>query len=158
MAIKLKAAALIRHRGKVILIRERHNPLKPHRLNIVKGTFEPEKDSTIQAAAIREAKEEAGAKIKLKHLLGISHLRYEGDDIITFTFVADLVGTKFGVAAVEQQATFGSPESIADVKLYTRKELASFKPKDFVGVRAYQAVQDYLKGKKFSLDALKNVK
>src|SRR5690554_1867222 len=104
--IKLKAGVIVRWRKKVLLIRELNNRTGFYRWNIIKGTFEPDKDRDIQATAIREAKEEAKASIVLKSLLGIYHL-HDGDDVLTmFTFIADLKKKEFGVRQKNEQTTF----------------------------------------------------
>ena len=155
-AIKLKASVIVRHQGKILLIREHHDPKHPYRLNIVKGTFEPDRDTSILETAVREAREEANAKIKLKYLLGAYYLLDGHNAIMTFTFIADLLNPKdIGIVSEKLQATYSKTEKVNMVRLFSRKELAKLKPKDFVGMRGYLAIQDYLKGTKFPLETLK---
>ena len=156
--VTLKASVVIRHHGKVLLIRERHNPRHPYRLNIIKGSFEPGKDISIFDAATREAREEANAKIKLKYLLSAYYLLYEQNALMTFTFIADLLNPRHvGVVSKKLQAQYSKTKRINEVKFFSRKELARLKPKDFVGMRGYVAIQDYLKGIRFSLAAVKTL-
>lgn len=152
--VKLKAGVIVRHRGKVLLIRERHNSRHPYRWNIIKGTFEPGRDASILDAAIREAREEANAKIKLKWFLGSYYLLDSRDALMMFTFIADLLNSNIQVLPEENQAKYSKSENIAEVRLFTRKELTQLKPKDFVGLRGYLAIRDYLKGTKFPLGVI----
>lgn len=149
--IKLKAAVIVQYRQRVLLIRELNNRTKQYRWNVIKGTFEPSKDRDIMATAIREAYEEARARIVLRHLLGIYYLRDQQDSITTFTFLADLVSSKVGLASKEQQARYRMGEDIIEIKFFTRDELQKLQLKDFVGKRGFLAIQDYLNGKKYPL-------
>lgn len=152
--VKLKAGVVIQYRGRVLLIRERHNPTHPYRWNIVKGTFEPGKDLSIMHTAIREAREEAHAKIKLRHLLGIYYLLDGHTSITMFTFIADLLKSSSKISEKRSRLSQKNGEDIIEAKLFTKKELTVLKPKDFVGLRGYLAIQDYLHGKRFPLGCL----
>ena len=148
--VKLKAGIVIRHRGKVLLIRERNNRLHQYRWNIIKGTFEPGKDSSILETAVREAREEAGAKIKLKYFLAAYYLLDGQNALMMLTFVADLLDPRVGAPSPKLQSKYGS-DNVIGVKLFTKKDLTKLKPKDFVGMRGYLAIQEYLKGTRFPL-------
>jgi ADP-ribose pyrophosphatase YjhB (NUDIX family) len=152
--IKLKAGVVVRHQGKVLLIRERNNRLRRYRWNIIKGTFEPGIDASIVKTAIREAREEAGAKIAVRHLLATYFLLDKTDAIMLFVFVADLIGSRARVAPQKLQA---KNEHVVEARFFTRRELARLQPKDFVGMRGYLAIRDYLKGTIFSLNVIKTL-
>lgn len=152
--IKLKAGVVIRYRGRVLLIRERHNPAHQYRWNIIKGTFEPGKDPSLLEAAVREAREEASAKIKIMWLLSTYYLLDGKNALMMFTFIADLLDRRVKVLPEKLQAKYSKRERITEVKFFTKKELIRLKPEDFVGMRGYLAIRDYLQGKRFSLKVL----
>jgi len=153
----IKVGVIIRQKTKVLLIRERHNPTDDFKWNIVKGTFEPEKDRSLIEAAKRESKEEADANIKLKYFLSTYYLLDNGTALIMFTFVANLLNSKVRVLPKKTQAKYSSTEKIAEVKLFSKEELRRLKPKDFVGMRGYLAIQDYLKGVRTSLNIIQTL-
>lgn len=154
--VKLKAGVIVRHRGKILLIRERDNRTHQYRWNIIKGTFEPGKDASIIETAIREAREEAGAKIKPKYFLSTYYLLDGDNSLMMFTFIADLVDQKIGVLPQEIQSRYGT-DNIIEARFFTRKELSKLKPGDFIGMRGYLAIRDYLKGIKFPLSIVKTL-
>ena len=148
--IKIKAGVIARHQGRVLLIRELNRCTGRYKWNMIKGTFEPAKDASILDRAIREAWEEAGARIKLKYFLSAYYLRDGRDALMTFVFVADLVNKNFGVLPKTVQAKYGE-DTVIKVKLFTKKELLQLKPPDFIGQRGYLAVREYLTGTKYPL-------
>lgn len=152
--VKLKAGVIVRHRGQVLLIRERNNRTRRYAWNVIKGTFEPGKDASIIETAIREAREEANAKIKPRYLLRTYYLLDRNDALMMFVLVADLIDSRIGVAPREVQAQYGTRGNIIETRFFTRKELLKLKPSDFVGMRGYLAVRDYLSGKRFPLNIL----
>lgn len=152
--VVLKAGVVIRHRGRILLIRERNNRTLKYKWNIIKGTFDPKKDTSIISTAIREACEEAGAKISLKYFLGIYYLKDDRSALTMFTFVADLLNPQVKAPSPQTQAKYGS-DRVIGVKFFTKQELSKLKPADFIGERGYLSVQDYLKGIRFPLDILK---
>lgn len=154
--IKLKAGVIVRYRGRVLLIRERNNRTHHYKWNIIKGTFEPGKDSSILETATREAREEANAKIKLKYFLATYYLLDKQNALMMFTFIADLLDPRAGVSPQEIQSKYGN-ENVIEVKFFTRQELSKLKPKDFIGMRGYLAIQEYLKGTKFPLSIIKTL-
>lgn len=155
--IKLKAGVVIIHRGQVLLIRERNNRTGWYGWNIVKGTFEPDKDASIMETAKREAREEAGVIIKLRHLLGMYYLLDGQTALMMITFTANLLDSQVGVAPTKIQTTYRKSEDIIETKFFTKQELLKMVPADFVGLRGYLAIQDYLKGKYFPLEMLKTL-
>src|SRR3989344_2040434 len=92
--VKLKAGVIVQHQSKILLIKELNNHTGQYGWNIIKCTFEPRQDATVMDTAVREAREEANAKISLRHLLGIYYLLYKSSSITMFTFVADLLDPK----------------------------------------------------------------
>lgn len=147
----LKVGVIARYRGRVLLIRERNNRTHRYAWNIIKGTFEPYKDDSIFDTAIREAREEANAKIKLKYFLATYYLLDGRDALMMFTFVADLIDPRVQVSPQKLQAQYGN-DNVIEVRLFTKQQLSRLKPKDFIGMRGYLATRDYLKGIKFPLN------
>lgn len=150
----LKVGVIARYRGRVLLIRERNNRTRRYAWNIIKGTFEPDKDDSIFDTTIREAKEEANAKIKLKYFLATYYLLDGRDALMMFTFVADLLDPRVQVSPQKLQAQYGN-DNVIEVRLFTEQQLSRLKPKDFIGMRGYLATRDYLKGVKFPLNIIK---
>ncbi len=158
LVVKLKAGVVIEYRGKVLLIRELNTNTRRYRWNVIKGTFEPGKDISIMETALREAREEANAKVKLRYLLRTYYLKNGGNVVMMFTFVATLLDPKVGVPSKKLQAKYRKGEDIIETRFFTRQELSKLKPYDFVTLRGYLAIQDYLKGKRFPLEILKTLR
>lgn len=148
--VKLKAGVVVYRKRRVLLIRELNRNTKCYKWNIIKGTFEPGKDASILETAIREAKEEANAKIKLKHFLSTYYLLYKQNAITMFTFSAELLNQNVKALPQNIQAKYGE-DNIIEVKFFTKQELLKLKPEDFIDTRGYFAIHDYLKGTKFPL-------
>ena len=155
--IIIKAGVLIVKHSKLLLIKERRGRDGKYCWNIVKGTFEPEKDRDFVETATREAKEEANASITIKNLLHVLYLKERERIFIQFNFVADLVGTRFAVSPKEKQRTYRKDEDIIDVRLFSKRDLKNMKRAEFMGARAYRAIQDWLKGERHELGLLKTV-
>ncbi len=149
--IKLKAGVVVQYQNKILLIKELNNHTGKYGWNIIKGTFEPQQDATVMDTAVREAREEANAKIELRYLLGAYYLLYKSSSITMFTFVADLLNPKVFVSSKEEQAKYRRNEEIIEVKFFKRRELENLPPESFVGTRGYLAIRDYLSGKKYPL-------
>lgn len=149
--VKLKAGVVVYHKRRVLLIRELNRNTNCYKWNIIKGTFEPGKDASILETAIREAKEEANAKIKLKHFLSTYYLLYKQNALMMFTFSAELLNQDVKALPKNIQAKYGE-DDIIEVKFFTKQELLRLKPEDFIDTRGYFALHDYLKGKKIPLE------
>lgn len=154
--IKLKAGVVVCYRGRVLLIRELNRNTNCYKWNIIKGMFEPGKDASILETAVREAKEEANAKIKLKYFLSTYYLLDKNNSIMMFTFIADLLDPHIKALPKEVQAKYGE-DDVIEVKFFTKQELLKLKPEDFIGTRGYLAIQDYLKGIRFPLSIIQTL-
>lgn len=152
MEIQIKIGVLIRKRNCLLLIKERHEQEGKYRWNIIKGTFEPETDKDVIKAARREAEEEAGASIKITNFLNIFFLKRKNKLTIQINFVASLIKETLIIAEMEEQKQ--RAEDISEMRFFSKKELKGLKKEEFINTRAYLAVQDWLKGKKYSLDLL----
>lgn len=145
----IKIGALIEKNGKLLLIKEKGWQDTQYRWNIIKGTFEPRRDRDLLQAAQREAKEEANASIRIKGLLNILYLEKHHRSLIQFNFIADLVGSHYGVSLRENQKKYRRDEEIVDVKLFTKKALKRMNRKEFMGERTYYAIHQWLRGNKY---------
>lgn len=148
--VKLKAGVVVYHKRRVLLIREFNRNSNCYKWNIIKGTFEPGKDASILDTAIREAKEEANAKIKLKHFLSTYYLLYKQNALMMFVFSAELLNQNVKALPQKIQAKYGE-DNVIEVRFFTKQELLKLKPEDFIDTRGYLAIHDYLKGIKFPL-------
>lgn len=157
ISIKLKAGVIIQYQKKVLLIQELNNRTGKHALNIIKGTFEPWQDTNIMDTAVREAREEANARVQLRSLIGIYYLKDGADALMMFTFVADLLDPNVYTAQKDVQKRYRLDENITEVKFFTKNELTKLTAEDFVGIRGYLAIQDYLAGKHFPLELLRTL-
>ena len=126
--------------------------------NIIKGTFEPEKDKDFIETAKRESREEANASINVVGLLNILYLRKNKRSFIQFNFVANLIGSKFHISQRHKQRKFRKDEDIAEVKMFTKKEVKNIRKGDFIGERTYITIKDWLKNKKSQRGLIKKVR
>ena len=152
--VTLKAGVLVRYRGRVLLIRERNNRTRRYAWNIIKGTFEHTKDESILATAVREAREEANAIVKLRYLIGTYYLLDTGRALLMFAFIADLMDPRVAIAPKKLQMKYRLGEDIVEIRFFTKAQLSILRPKDFIGMRGYLVVRDYLAGRRFSLSAI----
>jgi|GEM_PF-940814 len=142
--IKIKIGILVEYREKLLLIKELNTKDGKYYWNIIKGTFEPDKDNNFLESAIRECKEEAGIEVKVTDLLNIMYLAEKARDkyIIQFNLVAFI---KKGVPKLtkkdEQQKR---NEDIIELKFFSRNGLKKIKKNDFMNERTYLAVNDWL--------------
>lgn len=150
--IQIKIGVLIQKRGRLLLIKERHEQDGKYRWNIIKGTFEPEADKDVIGAAQREAEEEAGACVEITHLLNIFFLKRKNKLTIQLNFIASLAKETLAIAKAEEQKQ--RAEDISEIRFFSKEKLRGLKKEEFINTRAYLAVQDWIKGKKYSLDLL----
>lgn len=144
--IRLKVGVLIISNGKLLLIKEKSSYDNQYHWNIIKGTYEPEKDSNLIKAIHREAEEEAGVIVKNVKLFNIFEVGKGGKSIIQFNFLASLKSKKPRLAPKYIQEKRN--EDIIEIKLFDKKALQKMKRKDFINERAYLTVQDWLTGGK----------
>jgi len=142
--LRIKIGILVENKEKLLLIKELNSSNGKYYWNIIKGTFEPDKDNNFLESAIRECKEEAGIEVKVTDLLNIMYLAEKARDkyIIQFNLVAFI---KKGVPKLtkkdEQQKR---NEDIIELKFFSRNGLKKIKKNDFMNERTYLAVNDWL--------------
>lgn len=144
--IVIKIGALVVSDGKLLLIKEKSDYDGKYYWNIIKGTYEPGKDSNLLKAVQREAVEEAGAVIKNIRLLNVFEVERDQKTIIQFNFLANLRGRNFRLAHRHKQKK--RSEDIIEIKLFNKKVLRKMRRKDFLGNRSYLAVKNWLTGGK----------
>lgn len=157
-SVTLKAGVVIVHHGRVVLIKERNNRTGRYAWNIVKGTYDARHDRSIQATAVREAWEEARAKVTLRAFIGTYYLRDRGRGLLLFAFTAHLKNQTFGTAPAWVQRTYRGNEHVTAVRLFSRAELRRLRPQDFIGRRGYLVIQDYLAGYAQPLDRIRTLR
>lgn len=151
----IKVGVVICRDNEVLLIREKNRKTQEYKWNIIKGTLENRIDQDLIAAAVREAYEEASVKIKVTGILNIMYLHELNKSIIMVTFLADLLRA-YSFKSVAQPGVGG--EHISEVCWFDKDGLEALGVEDFIGYRGYCAVQDFLNGKRVSLDAYRFVK
>lgn len=152
-----KIGALIEHQDKLLLIKEKSGHDGQFYWNFVKGTVEPKYDKTLMAAAEREAREEANARIRITHVLNVLTLYKNHTLFIQCNFIARLVGSRFGVSPLKKQKQYRIDEEIIDVALFTKQQLRKMERNEFIGERTFQSIQDWLTGKRYPLRLIKTI-
>ena len=142
-------------RGEELLLIKEKNADGNYLWNIIKGTFEPEKDKNYHDAAIRECKEEVNVEVKLTHLLNIVYLRDGKKEkyINQFNFIAAIEKDEPHVSKKEFQDKLG--EDISEVRWFSKEELLDTSKEDFFSERAFLATRNWIDGVRFDLDVLK---
>ncbi len=156
--IQIKCGVLIQKKNRLLLIRERNSIDGQYYWNIIKGSFEPQKDKNIFNTAKREAWEEARAKIHLKNLFKIFIVHDSYRVLIQFNFMADLIGSSFRLAKPAKQYKYRRGEDIKDIRLFSKKELKKINKKEFISERTYLSVKEWLKNNKKGLKNLNLIK
>lgn len=151
--ITLKIGILVEKNSKVLLIKERNDKDNKYYWNIIKGTFEPNKDRNILDCAIRECQEEAKVKIELKKILNIIYLKKLKKIILQINFLAIMKNKKVTLPKLYIQRARN--EDIIDYKFFTKKELKNIKRKELMNKRTYLIIKDWLNNRKFDLTFLK---
>ncbi|MDD5289963.1 MAG: NUDIX hydrolase [Patescibacteria group bacterium] len=148
----IKIGILVEHQNKLLLIKELNSSDGKYYWNIIKGTFESDKDKNFISAAVRECKEEARIGIKVKHLLNIIYLSDKNKNkyVIQLNFIADIIKGLPKLAKKDSQKKLN--EDIIELKFFTKKELKKLKKSDLMNERSFFVVRDWLKSKRYNLD------
>jgi ADP-ribose pyrophosphatase YjhB (NUDIX family) len=151
--IKIKVGILVENKNRLLLIKESNDPDDKYYWNIIKGSFEPDKDKDFFESAKRECEEEAGIKVKLTHLLNVMYLNKRDMYIIQFNFIALIQKGVPKVAKINHQKMRN--EDITELKFFTKSELKKMKKQEFINERAFLAVNEWLKNKRNNLKIFK---
>jgi len=153
--IKIKIGILVENKGKLLLIKELNSKDGKYYWNIVKGTFEPDKDNNFLESAIRECREEAGIEVKVTDLLNIMYLSEKARNkyVIQFNFIASIKRGALKLTEKDEQRERN--EDIIKLKFFSKNDLKKIKKNEFMNERAYLAVKEWLKNIKHELRLFK---
>jgi ADP-ribose pyrophosphatase YjhB (NUDIX family) len=155
MNTTIKVGLIIENKsnGGILLIKEKIKKKDRPLWNIVKGSYGDNGDETVFEAAVRECREEASVNVELTNILGIQ-VSKEGDQArIQFNFLAKIISGEPKIALEEEQVS--RDEFIQEVKWFSRQELLELKKEEFIAEKIYEAVQDWLSGKKYPIEIIK---
>jgi len=139
--------------GRVLLIKEKLAKNPTPLWNIIKGSHDS--GETIFDTAIRECKEEASLDVTLAHSLGV-YVSEEADKRrVQFNFLARADSVNAKPALIAEQELRG--ESVLEVRWFTKEELLKMHPEEFISLRAYELLHDWIDGKEFPLEVFKQV-
>jgi NADH pyrophosphatase NudC (nudix superfamily) len=138
---KIKIGVLVEEKGKLLLIRELNNKDDKYYWNLIKGTFEHQKDENLFAAVKRECKEEAGILVKINYLQSIMYLHRK--NVMQFNFGATIQKGKPKIPSPSHQKEEG--ENIIELRFFNKEEIRKIKEKEFMNKRAFMAVKNWLK-------------
>jgi ADP-ribose pyrophosphatase YjhB (NUDIX family) len=152
-----KVGVLVEKSKKLLLIKELNTADGKYYWNILKGTFEPEKDKSYVDAAVRECKEEAGVDVKITHLLSVMYLSDQNKNkyVNQYNFIASIKKGTPHLSSEDEQEVRG--ENIIEIKFFDHKELVKLKKEAFINERAFLAVKDWLKDLRYDVKLLKFV-
>ncbi len=154
MDIKVKVGVVVvEDDGRVLLIKEKLSKEDPPLWNIIKGSHEA--GETIFEGAVRECREEVGIDVELARSLGV-YVSQEADKVrIQFNFLANAKSTEIQLANGEDQELRG--EAILEARWFTKEEVTSMDPNEFMTARTRELLKDWMSGKEFPLEVCKEV-
>ena len=146
--VTIKTSALIIQNNKILLIKELNDHNKKYCWNLIKGTFDGEKDRAIKNTIQRECIEEINAKIKIKKLLNTVYYRDQNNIRVLFNFLCSLENKNVFLNNQKIQKSY--KENIKEIKFFTKNEIKKIKRKDFMNEAIYISIQNFIKkqGKK----------
>jgi ADP-ribose pyrophosphatase YjhB (NUDIX family) len=150
MENKIKIGVLVENKNKLLLIKELNSKDGKYYWNVVKGTFEQEKDKDFIQTAKRECKEEIGVSVKINSLQGVMYLHRK--NVTQFNFLASIQKGTPKIAKIEDQDERG--ENIIELRFFSRNEIKNMKKKEFMNERAFLATRNWLKSIINNLDIL----
>ena len=164
MDIQMKVAVVIANdEGLVLLIKEKLGKNAVALWNVVKGSLD--EGETPQEAAVRECFEETGIRAELTQSLGV-YISQEAQKLrIQCNYLAHMHESmplnaqvsNVHLSSVQKQQQELRGEYIEEMRWFGRSELVALSADEFVSNRSYQVVQDYVAGKIYPLDVVKNV-
>jgi len=155
MNIQIKIAVIIESEGKILLIKEKYQKKERSLWNVIKGSYGDNGDENIFEAAIRECQEEASVKVELTNALG-AYVAKEGEQIrVQFNFLAKIIEGEPKVAPMNEQES--RDEFIQEIKWFTKEEVLNLDKEEFISGRIHELVKDWIAGKKYPLEAYKQV-
>jgi|AntAceMinimDraft_9_1070365.scaffolds.fasta_scaffold120873_2 ADP-ribose pyrophosphatase YjhB (NUDIX family) len=150
---KIKIGVLVEKNNKLLLIKELNSSNGKYYWNIIKGTFESTRDKDFFKTAKRECKEEAGIEIKLIRLINVIYLNKKYRRVIQFNFIALI---KKGIPRLLSKKQHKiKNEDIIEIKFFTKNEIKKIKKSEFIDIRAFLTVRDWLGDGKKGLEIFK---
>jgi len=155
MSVKIKIGVIVvNEKDEILLIKEKLEDKPVSLWNIIKGTYGDNGNETVFEAAIRECREEAGVKVNLTDLLGC-YIAQRSDKIrIQFNFLSKITKGKPTLADKKEQES--RDEDINALKWFNKEDLMKMNPDKFISNRSYMAIQDWIKGKSYSLNTVRH--
>ena len=155
--VTIKTSALIIQNNKILLIKELNDHNKKYYWNLIKGTFDGEKDRAIKNTIQRECIEEINAKIKIKKLLNTVYYRDQNNIRVLFNFLCSLENKNVFLNNQKIQKSY--KENIKEIKFFTKNEIKKIKRKDFMNEAIYISIQNFIKkqGKKELFEEIINL-
>jgi len=157
MSNELKVGIIVtNNKNEVLLLKEKGKKNTSFLWNIVKGSYGDAGQETIFETAIRECQEEAGVKITVTGLLGC-YISQQNNKIRTqITFIAKVDKGLPRLASKKEQLLRN--ENIEKLEWFTKENIQKMQPKEFITARTYQILQDWIIGKSFPPDSVKQIK
>lgn len=153
--LKIKITATIIKDDKILLIKEKNTSDDKYYWNLVKGTFEPEKDENLFETVIRECLEEVNTRVKIKNLINFIYYRRNNKIRLQFNFLCTGNIKKSFLSNRVNQASRN--EQIVEIKLFTREELSKIKRKEFMDERVSCVLNDFLNNKINDISIIKEI-
>ena len=139
------AANVIERDGKFLLVQETKEIVRG-KYNLPGGRLEIEE--RIVDAAVREAEEETGLKVRPQKLVGAYQriLVPEGNNIVTFVFASEVLSGRIRTSKKHPIVQFFS---LNEIKIMGKQGLLR-------NVWLLEAIEDYLSGKSYDLSSVKS--
>lgn len=154
MDTKIKVGVIIEgNDGRVLLIKERLAKNQNSLWNIIKGSYDG--NETIFETAIRECREEVSVEAELVSSLGVYVSEETGKIRVQLNFLAHTKTESAKIASAEEQASRG--ENIEELRWFTKEEVLKMRADDFISLRTYELLNDWILGKAFSIESYKQV-
>lgn len=140
VSYQIKVSAQVEKEGKLLLIKEKTPSSDGYKWNVIKGTFEPLEDESLEGAIAREVKEEAG--INDFNIVGITKsfvVKKQDETIVQINYYV----TTDDVIDIHN-IKMEDDEDIIELRLFSKDELLKMKKDDFLTDRAFILINDWL--------------
>ncbi|MEW6408416.1 MAG: NUDIX hydrolase [Patescibacteria group bacterium] len=150
----IKTTALIQDNKKILLIKEWSKKKNGYFWNVIRGTFDPEKDASLTAAIIREAKEEINLDIDVENILSI----FEIKKLDSFLLQINFTGQPRLNSKPSLPKSFEQDEEIIEYKWFNFDEYKALKKEELMDKRVSIIINDFFLNKlKYPLQIIKGV-
>jgi ADP-ribose pyrophosphatase YjhB (NUDIX family) len=139
MIITIKTTSLIKNGDKILLIKEWSKKKNGYFWNVVKGTFNPEKDKGLMASAIREAKEEVNLDIIVENILSIFEINKKDGFLLQINFIC--CSQNGSIPSLSK--IYEENEEIIDYKWFNYNEFKLLNESEIMDKRVTMIVDDY---------------